>query len=174
MKYLLDGEETERLRFRMISETDYDAWLVFHKDPATSVHWMSEKGTPEEECTRWYTKQKWRYENELGGMNAVIEKKSGLLIGHCGLLVQQVDSIKEMEIAYSLLPAFWHKGYASEAASKCRDIAFEKQYSDSLISIISTTNAPSEKVAIKMGMYKHAQTIYNGNQVNIFRILSPQ
>ncbi|MBS1577911.1 MAG: GNAT family N-acetyltransferase, partial [Bacteroidetes bacterium] len=65
-------------------------------------------------------------------MNALIEKESGRLIGHCGLLVQTVDNITELEIAYSLLPEFWNKGYATEAASKCRDYAFENDFSDSL------------------------------------------
>lgn len=173
MKYLLEGEETARLAFRKVSAKDFDAWLEFHKDPITTLYWKSEKGTPEEECRQWYAKQQWRYDNDLGGMNAIVEKTSGLLIGHCGLLIQKVDNNTEMEIAYSLLPAYWNKGFATEAATKCRDFAFEHNFTDSLISIISITNIPSEKVAIKMGMYKHAQTKYNGNEVNIFRILKP-
>ena len=106
-------------------------------------------------------------------MNALIEKQTGQLIGHCGLLVQTVDEIKELEIAYSLLPAYWNKGYATEAAMKCRDVAFENKFSDSLISIISVTNVPSEKVALKVGMKKDKETVYNGNRVNIFRMYNP-
>lgn len=170
MKYLLAGEKTERLDFRTVSETDFAAWLAFHKDPLTSLYWISEKSTPEEECHKWYAKQRWRYQHDLGGMNALIERASGLLVGHCGLLIQSVDGNTEMEIAYSLLPAFWNKGYATEAALKCREIAFVNNYAQSLISIISVTNLPSEKVAIKIGMYKDFQTEYNGNEVNIFRI----
>ncbi|MES2847835.1 MAG: GNAT family N-acetyltransferase [Bacteroidota bacterium] len=170
MKYLLDGEETERLLFRKIKETDFNNWLVFHQDPSTSLYWVEEKGTPEEECKKWYAKQFNRYENNLGGMNALIERSSGKLIGHCGLLVQNIDGKKELEIAYSLLPAYWNKGYATEACVKCRDIAFENKFSGSLISIISVINLPSEKVARKIGMKKNGQTVYNGNAVNIFRI----
>ncbi len=170
MKYLLDREETQRLLFRKIKETDYADWLAFHTDPSTSLYWTEEKGTPEEECTKWYKKQFNRYENDLGGMNALIEKSSGKLIGHCGLLVQTIGGNKELEIAYSLLPAYWNKGYATEACVKCRDTAFENKFSESLISIISIINLPSEKVARKIGMKKDIQTVYNGNAVNIFRI----
>jgi [ribosomal protein S5]-alanine N-acetyltransferase len=170
MKYLLAGEKTGRLDFRTVSETDFEVWLAFHQDPITSLYWHSEKGTPEEECTKWYAKQQWRYQNDMGGMNALIERATGLLVGHCGLLIQAVDGKTEMEIAYSLLPAFWNKGYATEAALKCRDVAFTNDYAASLISIISVSNWPSEKVALKMGMHKDFQTLYNGNEVNIFRI----
>jgi len=170
MKYVLAGEKTDRLDFRPVNETDFAAWLEFHKDPLTSLYWTSEKGTPEEECTKWYAKQQWRYQHGLGGMNALIERASGLLVGHCGLLIQQVSGTTAMEIAYSLLPAFWNKGYATEAAVKCRDVAFANDYAASLISIISVTNLPSERVALKMGMYKDYQTVYNGNEVNVFRI----
>lgn len=173
MKYLLHGEETERLLFRAISTNDFDAWLVFHKDPNTSLYWKTEKDTPEEECSKWYAKQQWRYDNDRGGMNALVEKSSGLLVGHCGLLIQEVDGRSEMEIAYSLLPAYWGRGYATEAAIKCKDTAFANDYSASLISIISIANIPSQKVALKTGMYKDVQTVYNGNDVYIFRITKP-
>jgi [ribosomal protein S5]-alanine N-acetyltransferase len=172
MKYLLNGQETERLLFREIRETDFSAWLEFHKDTSTSLYWTEEKGSPEEECTKWYAKQFQRYNNNRGGMNALIEKQTGNFIGHCGLLLQAVDGNTELEIAYSLLPAYWNKGYASEAAIKCRDFAFHNKLAGSLISIISITNIPSEKVAIKVGMKPDKQTIYNGNQVNIFRVFS--
>jgi len=168
--YLVDGHQTERLIFRKIQESDYDQWLKFFKDPSTSIHWIEEKESPEQECAKWYEKQFGRYQIKRGGMNALVEKQSNKLVGHCGLLVQTVDGIQELEIGYSLLPKFWGKGYASEAAKLCRDVAFQEKYSDSLISIISVTNAPSEKVALKNGMRISKTTVYNGNRVNVFRI----
>lgn len=174
MKYLLDGRETERLLFRKIEQSDFNTWLDFFKDPESSIHWVSENQTPENECENWYKKQFQRYENGLGGMNALIEKETGRLIGHCGLLVQIVDKITELEIGYSLLPEFRNRGYATEAAKECRDFAFENNFSDSLISIISLTNTPSQKVAVKNGMKTDKQTTYNNNEVYIFRIQKQQ
>lgn len=170
MKYLLHKQETERLFFRKIKKTDFSEWIEFHKDPKTSQYWISDSESPEIECENWYEKQFHRYESNLGGMNTIIEKESGKLIGHCGLLVQNVDSTPELEIGYSLLPEFWNKGYATEAAKKCKDYAFQNNLAQSLISIISLTNIPSQKVALKNGMKIEKQTVYNGNDVNIFRI----
>ena len=169
MKFLLHNQETKRLLFRKIKESDFNTWLEFFKDPKTSLHWIFDNKSPEIECKNWYEKQFHRYKNDLGGMNALIEKETGKLIGHCGLLVQTVDGIAELEIGYSLLPKFWNKGYASEAAIKCKDFAFQNNFSESLISIISLTNTPSEKVALKNGMSIEKVTVYNNNDVNIFR-----
>ncbi len=170
MKYLLDKEETERLHFRKIERSDFTAWLGFFKDPSSFQHWVTEKKSPEVECENWYTKQFNRYENELGGMNALVEKASGKLVGHSGLLIQQVDGIGELEIAYSLLPEGRNKGYATEAARKIMDVSFQNNNAPSLISIISNTNVPSINVATKNSMQAERQTIYHQNHVTIFRI----
>ncbi len=170
MKYLLEGQETERLIFRKISDSDFTSWVKFFEDPSTSLHWVEEKVTPVIACTKWYQKQNWRYENNKGGMNALIEKSSGRLVGHCGLLVQPVDAVSELEIGYSLLPEFWNKGYAFEAAQRCKTYAFQNDFSDSLISIISFTNQPSQKVALKNRMSIEKETMYHENKVYISRV----
>jgi ribosomal-protein-alanine N-acetyltransferase len=170
MKYLLENEETARLRFRKIKNSDFNHWLEFFKDPSSFEHWKSTREEPEAECKKWFGRQAERYENEEGGMNALIEKKSGELIGYSGLLVQTVDKEIELEVAYSLLPNYRNKGFASEAAIKCRDFAFKNNFADSLISIISLTNESSANVAIKNGMKIEKQTVYKNNRVNIFRV----
>jgi ribosomal-protein-alanine N-acetyltransferase len=170
MKYLLDNEETTRIRFRLVERSDFKHWLPFFEAPESFQYWNMKHQSPDVECSQWYNKQLERYEKDTGGMNALIEKSSGKLIGHCGLLVQNVDNRVELEVGYSLLPSYWRKGYASEAAVKCRDFAFERSYSPSLISIISLTNIPSARVAEKNGMTIDKQTVYSDNAVNIFRI----
>ncbi|MBL7873982.1 MAG: GNAT family N-acetyltransferase [Cyclobacteriaceae bacterium] len=170
MNYLLHGQQSTRLNFRSVLESDYDAWLRFFQDPNTSLHWVEEKKSADDACRSWYLKQAWRYKNNMGGMNALIEKSKGQLIGHAGLLVQTVDEVTELEIGYSLLSEFWGMGYAIEAAEKCKNFAFENNLAESLISIISLTNLPSQNVALKNGMMIQKQTLYKGNQVYIFRI----
>jgi RimJ/RimL family protein N-acetyltransferase len=88
----------------------------------------------------------------------------------CGLLVQEVDGIKELEIGYSLHPAFLGKGYATEAAMKMRDFAFENNFADSLISIVHVDNLKSANVALRNGMTLEKTTNFKEIPVNIFRI----
>lgn len=168
--YLLEGQETERLSFRKFTPSDFEAWLPFHQDPRSSQYWEGVPQDPIQSCKEQFTKLFERYDNNLGGMNALTHKVNGKLIGMCGLLVQTVDETRELEIGYSILPEYWKKGYATEAAIKCRTYAFEKKIADSLISIIHFDNIPSQKVALNNGMYLDKTTNYKDNPVHIFRL----
>lgn len=170
MSMLLAGQTSARLNYRKVRQADFEIWLPFFQDPRTSLHWNLPNVSPEQLCKDWYQYQFYRYAQGLGGMNAMVEKHTGDLVGHCGLLIQEVDGQQELEIGYSLLPDYWGNGYATEAAITCRDHAFIHDLSDSVVSIISTTNLSSEKVARANGMSLDHQTVYKSNQVNIFRI----
>jgi RimJ/RimL family protein N-acetyltransferase len=100
----------------------------------------------------------------------LIDKHSNEFIGQCGLLIQTVDGVEELEIGYSIMPNHRKKGYALEAAKKCSVFAFENNFRDSLISIIHVDNVDSAKVALANGMHLEKTTNSNGDLVNIFRI----
>jgi ribosomal-protein-alanine N-acetyltransferase len=172
MKYLLTGEETERLKFRLLLQSDYDEWLpLFPDNDAARFLGMAHLVTPKERCDLWFEKSMARYDNETGGMNVLTDKQTGKMIGQCGLLMQEVEGEWIMEIGYSILPQYWGKGYASEAARKCRDYAFSHGYANELFSIIHPDNHGSAKVAENNGMrfYKPLPD-YKGMPVNVYRI----
>ena len=171
MKYLLTNQQTERLEFRLLERDDFNTWLkLFQDGNVAEFLGFGNIPTPEKQCEEWFRLQEKRYSKDLGGMNVLIEKESGNFVGQCGLLVQEVDDKKELEIGYSILSEFRNKGFASEAAQKCRDFAFENDFSESLISIIHVNNISSQKVALKNGMSVGNRTIYKEMPVNIFRI----
>ena len=169
-KYLLENQTSERLIFRKLKESDFEEWLPFYHNPKSTQYWEGLPADPIEACTSQFDRVFERYENDLGGMNALISKETGELVGICGLLVHMVDNIDELEIGYSILPKFWLQGYAFEAAQKCKQFAFENSFSDSLISIIHVDNLPSQKVAQKNGMFLDKTTTYKNNPVHIFRV----
>jgi len=161
MNYLLTGLETQRLIFRPIDEIRFNEWLPFfqHPDNARMVA-LDHLETPEAQCERWFERAHQRIKDGMGGLNALYEKGSGLLVGQCGLLVQPVNGKDELEVGYSLLPAHWGRGYAIEAARKARDEAFGRTGIDSLISIIHVDNEPSKKVARNNGMAGREKTLF--------------
>ncbi len=172
MKYLLVGEQSDRLLFRTVVASDYDAWLPFHKEPLSSQYWNGLPTDPVAACKQQFDAIFERYSNGLGGMNALICKETNRLIGLCGLLVQTVVEKVALEIGYSILPEFWSNGYATEAAQKCREVAFKNEWTTHLISIIHIANLPSQNVAIKNGMKRHQTTTYKNTPVHIYRINS--
>jgi len=171
MKYLLEGEETKRLKFRLLEPEDFNSWLaLFDGTNVARFLGLGNITTANSQCQKWFDIQENRYKNDLGGMNVLVDKSTGKMVGQCGLLIQEVDNIQELEIGYAVLPNFWKEGFATEAARKCRDYAFENSYADSIISIIHVENLISEKVAMKNGMEKTKRTIHKDMPVNIFRI----
>ena len=172
MKYSLAGEETERLKFRLLKSEDFDDWLnLFKGKDVAKFLGMNPKLSDKELCEIWFEKTFERYEKGSGVMNALINKKTNLLIGQCGLLIQSVQNIERLEIGYSILPKYWQQGYATEAAISCKNYAFEKKLADSLISMVHVENIGSEKVALKNGMiWEQKIDSYEGSPMNIFRI----
>jgi ribosomal-protein-alanine N-acetyltransferase len=106
--YFLQDETSVRLEFHPVSEDDFAAWLPFYQDSRSSARWAwSSSEEPAIRCQQWFASQRYRAANQLGGLNTLREKDSGTLVGYCGLLVQTVDGLPELEIRYSLLPAHW-------------------------------------------------------------------
>lgn len=168
--YLLENQTSERLEFRRFISSDFDHWMPFYENPLSTKYWDGLPTDPLVACKEQFARIFERYEMQLGGMNALILKETKQLVGMCGLLVQNVDEVEELEIGYSVLPEFWLQGFAFEAAQKCKYFAFKNNFASSLISIIHVDNTPSRKVAIKNGMHLDKTTSYKDNPVHIFRV----
>ena len=170
MRYLLSHQESERLLFRPIQETDFETWLPFFKSKVAMEHWPMGNRTPEEYAHQWYEKQWHRYKNNWGGMNALLLKDCHTLIGHAGLLTQKINQSIELEVAYSLLPKYWKKGYATEAALKCKKVAFDQGYCQKLIALIAPSNTPSIAVAKRLKMKKQKRILFQEVVADLYYI----
>jgi ribosomal-protein-alanine N-acetyltransferase len=170
--FIIEGVESNRLHFRKVALSDYDAWLPFFYNAESTKYLGTFEGTNEERCLSWINRMNWRYDND-NGLMALIDKTSGVLIGQCGLLKQTVDEVDEIEIGYHILPQYRRMGYAAEAAIFCKNYAFDNNLVESVISIIHIENTNSMAVARKNGMQLERQTIYMNKQVTIFRVTNP-
>lgn len=167
----LHGRETTRLRFRTLQKSDIITWeKFFENNPNIEFLGLDLSLDIKEQSKDWIERQLSRYEEHSYGHHALIDKETGEFIGQCGLLKQQIEEIKEIEIGYHILPGHWGKGYATEAAMKVRDYAIENKVCKSLISIIDNRNIKSQKVAKKIGMKADRRMHLYGLEVILFRM----
>lgn len=171
MKFLLTNQDTERLKFRKLENSDFEIWKdLFKDDTTTKLLGMDEFKTPEERCAKWFEWTFYRYENNLGGQNILVSKEHNKIIGQSGLLVREIDNSFELEIAYSILPQYRMQGFAYEAAKKCKDFAFENNFHDRLVSMIFSENENSKKVALKNSMKLDRKVNFNTKEMELFQI----
>ena len=93
-----------------------------------------------------------RYDRDGFGLWAVFLKEGGSFIGQCGLTMQEYGGERVVEVGYLFARAYWHRGYATEAARACRDYAFAELGVNEVFSLIRTTNEASKRVAVRNGM----------------------
>ena len=142
--------ETERLYLRELQQSDYSALCRILQDE--EVMYAYEGAFTDKGAQQWLDCQLNRYNESGFGLWAVILKETDELIGQCGLTIQDADGSKVLEIGYLFQKAYWHRGYASEAAIACKQYAFETLNVDEVFSIVRDTNIASQNVAMRNGM----------------------
>ena len=144
--------ETERLYLREMNPADFPALCEILQDKDTMYAY--EGAFNDSEAREWLERQISRYQKWNFGLWAVVLKETGNMIGQCGLTMQPWKETETLEIGYLFNRAYWHKGYAAEAAGGCKKYAFEVLQADEVCSIIRDTNMASQKVAVRCGMTK--------------------
>lgn len=81
----------------------------------------------------------------------VVEKATGQVVGHCGLLEKEQDGRKEIELVYVIASEHQRRGYGFEAASAIQEYAFSHPNLERLVALIEPSNAPSQRLAEKLG-----------------------
>lgn len=154
MKIIL---ETERIYLREMKQCDYDDLCEILQDAETMYAY--EHAFTDIEAQNWLNKQFERYKQFGFGLWAVIDKKTKCFIGQVGLTIQNVEGKDELEIGYLIKRKYWHCGYATEAATACKEYAFCHLKKDRVVSIIRDSNSASQNVAKRVGMTIEKQFI---------------
>ncbi len=144
--------ESTRLFLRKMSQSDFNALCKILQDE--EVMYAYEGAFSDKEVQEWLDRQIMRYKTDGFGLYAVILKESGEMIGQCGLTFQDFNGNQVLEVGYLFQKAYWHRGYATEAARACKEYAFTVLDADEVYSIIRDTNIPSQKVAERNGMVR--------------------
>ena len=142
--------ETERLFARKLTKDDFGSLCRILQDP--EVMYAYEHAFSDAEVNSWLERQLKRYVTDGFGLWAVILKETGSMIGQCGLTMQDWNGKMVPEIGYLFEKAYWHRGYASEAAKGCKEYAFQSLKLPRVYCIIRDNNLPSQRVAERNGM----------------------
>ncbi len=139
--------QTERLKFRQWREADFESFADYFADEENAKYLGGKKSR--EEAWRLMATYIGHYHLKSYGPIAVEEKFSKRLVGCVGLW--KSEPWPELELGYWLLNEMQGKGYATEAAEKVKDYAFEILQVKTFVSYIDPQNEPSKRLAIRLG-----------------------
>ena len=158
--------ETARLRMRAFRVDDLDAYAAMCADPEVmrflgtgvtldrSEAWRSMAGFLGHWALRGY------------GMWALEEKQTGTLVGRSGFL--NPEGWPGFELGWTLGRPSWGKGFATEAARRALDYAFEDLGRKRVISLIRPANTPSMRVAERLGMVRAGEVELLGGPAFVY------
>ena len=152
--------QTSRLTLREFTSSDAEALALVLSDPETMKFYPAPFDRAGVE--QWIVRNMRRYAENGHGLWGMVLKSTGELIGDCGLTVQSVDGVEEIEIGYHVRRDLWGQGLAAEAARACRDDGFARLRVERLISLIRPENIPSRRVAEKNGMTVWKEVMWRG------------
>lgn len=112
--------ETERLIIREMVPSDLESLCKILCDEEV-MRTAYESAFSVEEAQNWMNRHFKRYTEYGFGLWAVVLKETNEMIGQCGLTMQSWKEREILEIGYLFQKAYWHKGYATEAAIACKE-----------------------------------------------------
>lgn len=143
-----------RMGFRCWREADLDELNRMNGDPEVMRYFPSVQ-TPDQNLA-FLQRMQQQYQHRGYCYFAAELLETQCFIGFAGLSYQDYPApfTPCVDIGWRLLREAWGKGYATEAARRCRDFAFEMAGLDRIISVAPVVNTPSIHVMEKLGM-KH-------------------
>jgi len=102
---------------------------------------------------------------------AVIHRADSRLIGFCGFADY---FLPDVEIGWRLLPEYWGRGLATEAARATLDYGFRTWNFPRVISVAQTPNRASIRVMEKLGMTYDGKFEHHGDECVRYVIENPR
>ena len=105
------------------------------------------------------------------GLWAAVERASGRLIGHCGLL--RLEDFDAVEVLYMLDRPAWGRGFATEAARASMDYGFRTVGLDRIVALVLPENRASARILEKLGMTPIGNRQFKNLDVAVYERLAP-
>jgi len=148
MKIIL---ETEHLLLREFLEDDAEPFFKLNTNPDV-LRFVPDKALVDVDQARQMLLDHpiADYQKHGFGRCACILKSSGENIGFAGL--KYLEELGEVDVAYRLMPAYWGRGLATEAAIASVRFGFEKLGLKQIIGLVMPANVASIRVLEKTGL----------------------
>lgn len=161
---------TKRLILRPLGERDLDALAAFFGDEATArfVGGVCAR----DEAWRRMASMLGHWTLRGYGPWALEERRTEVFVGYSGLW--NPEGWPEPELLWSLAAPAQGKGYATEAAEAARRYAYETLGWRTLVSLIVPENAPSRRVAGRLGARVEGQIELRGYRMDVHRHPDPE
>jgi RimJ/RimL family protein N-acetyltransferase len=163
--------ETERLLVRQWVSDDWERLLPLMTDPRVLRHIGDGRPWPEERVRRFVDGGIEKARSRGWVLWPVVHRASAELIGFCGF---DDGFAPEVEIGWRLLPDYWGRGLATEAARAVMDYGFRAFGFPRLISVAQPENRASIRVMEKLGMRYERGFVHEGAAVVSFAKVNPQ
>jgi RimJ/RimL family protein N-acetyltransferase len=157
--------DTSRLRFREMTEADVNLMAGLLGDPQVMRFYPRPK--TRDEAMGWIEWNQANYATHGYGL-WIIETHDGDFVGDCGLTWQEVGDNKLLEVGYHVGRILQGKGFATEAARACLDLAAGPIGEAHVVAIINPENVPSRRVAEKLDMRVEQETNVSGRPAVVY------
>jgi [ribosomal protein S5]-alanine N-acetyltransferase len=143
--------ESERLILRQMT-TDDAAFILGLLNEPSFIQNIGDRHvqTIEDACSYIMNGPVKSYEKNGFGLWMIVLKETNEPMGMCGLIRR--DTLEDVDIGYALLPKFWSKGYAVEAAQATKDYAKHVVGLKRIVAIVDPANEGSIRVLEKIGL----------------------
>lgn len=140
---------TDRLVLRMLREEDLDEYAAMAADPEVTRHLGDGSTLSRADAWRQMAMILGHWRLRGYGMWAAEEISTGRLAGRIGFF--NPEGWPGFELGWTLAREFWGRGYATEGARAALEYAFTEMNRERVISLIRPANAPSIRVAERLG-----------------------
>jgi ribosomal-protein-alanine N-acetyltransferase len=161
--------KTDRLIIRSIQEVDLEPLAALWTDPEVTYYMGGPRNY--EEILKDLREDAQLDPQPAFDLWPVIEKKTGQIIGHCGILEKNIEGTNQYEIIYVLAKSAWGRGFATEAGSSLKKYGFDQLGLKRITALIDPDNLKSEMVAAKIGLRYERNTVRpNGKNMRLFAL----
>ena len=151
---------TERLVLRPFVPSDIDTLAVVHAEESFWWYPLRSAMSPED-TAQFLERVMARYESDGFGIEALIDRASGAMIGWAGLAVPHFlpQILPAVEVGWRLSGPYRGQGLATEAGAAAVDFGFTAGGLDCIVSIYEPENIASGRVMDHLGFTHRLSTV---------------